>query len=62
MKKDERSISFRIDEDMRRKLAYISKYEGRSINGQLLYMVRALVRRFEEKNGPIVFEDSEDNL
>ena len=49
--------TIRIDEETRRKLQYICDYEGRSINGQLLYLARESIRAFEEKHGTIVFED-----
>ena len=59
MKENEKSISFRIDEDTRRKFAFVCKYEGRSINGQLLYLAREAIRTFEADHGLIVFEDKQ---
>jgi len=49
-------ISIRIDDDTHYKLHYISKYEGRSANGQILYLIRKCANEFEEKNGKIVME------
>lgn len=35
------------------KLHYISKYEGRSANGQILYLVRKCISEFEKNVEPI---------
>lgn len=35
------------------KLHYIAKYEGRSANGQILYLIRQCIKAFEEENGKI---------
>ena len=43
-----------IDPELHYKLHYISKYYGRSANGQILYLIRQEVRRFEETEGPIL--------
>ena len=46
-------LGLEIDPELHHKLRYIAKYEGRSINGQLLYLVRQCVKEFEAKDGPI---------
>lgn len=46
-------LGLEIDPELHHKLRYIAKYEGRSINGQLLYLVRQCVKDFEAKDGPI---------
>ena len=47
-------ISIRIDNDTHYKLHYISEYEGRSGNGQILYLIRKCIEEFENKHGKII--------
>ncbi len=51
--KANKHLGLEIDPELHHKLRYIANYEGRSINGQLLYLVRQCVRDFEAKDGPI---------
>ncbi len=51
--KNNKHLGLEIDPELHGKLRYIAKYEDRSINGQLLYLVRKCIREFEEKNGTI---------
>ena len=46
-------LGIEVDPELHRKLRYVAKYEGRSINGQILYLVRQCIRDFEEKHGEI---------
>lgn len=48
-----KSISIRIEEEMLKKLAFVAEYEGRSVNSQVLCLVRESIRRFEAQNGTI---------
>lgn len=48
-----KSVSIRIEEEMLEKIAYIADYEGRSVNSQVLVLVRQSIKAFEEANGPI---------
>ena len=50
-------LGIRIDKDTHYKLHYIAKYEGRSANGQILYLVRKCITDFEEQNGKIECTD-----
>ncbi len=52
MEKD-KHLGIRIDRELHFKLHYISKYEGRSANGQILYLIQKCIREFEEVNGKI---------
>lgn len=52
-----KSISFRLDENLLRKLHYIADYEGRSANSQVMVLIRNAVENFEEKHGKIELED-----
>lgn len=49
-----------MDPELHAKLHYIAKYEGRSANGQILYLIRQCIREFESKEGPIPTASPED--
>lgn len=51
--KDKAYLSIRIDTDIHEKFRSIAAYEGRSMSGQLVYLVNRYIREFEDKNGPI---------
>ena len=51
--KNNKHLGIEIDPELHYKLHYISKYYGRSANGQILYLIRKCIREFEEKNGTI---------
>lgn len=55
--KNNRHLGIEIDPELHRKLKYIASYEGRSINGQVLYLVRKCVREFEAEQGEIAAEE-----
>lgn len=55
--KANKHLGLEIEPELHRKLRYIAKYEGRSINGQLLYLVRQCVKEFEAADGPIPEEE-----
>ncbi len=46
-------LSIRIDPAVHEKFRSIAAYEGRSMSGQLVYLVNRYIREFEDKNGPI---------
>ena len=48
-----KSVSIRIEEEMLNKIAYIADYEGRSVNSQVLVLIRENIKQFEEANGLI---------
>ena len=52
MQKD-KHLGIRIDDELHYKLHYISKYEGRSANGQILYLIRKCIMEHEKQNGEI---------
>ena len=56
MAKD-KHLGLRINSELHYKLHYISKYEGRSANGQILFLIRKCVTEFEEKHGKIVISN-----
>ena len=49
----DKHLGLRIDSELHYKLHYISKYYGRSANGQLLFMIRRTVEQFQRQHGPI---------
>ncbi|MBQ2886269.1 MAG: Arc family DNA-binding protein [Alphaproteobacteria bacterium] len=52
MEKD-KHIGLRIDSDTHKKLKDLAEYEGRSINGQILYLIRQAVTQHEQQHGKI---------
>ena len=48
-----KSVSIRIEEEMLDKIAYIAEYEGRSVNSQVLILIRNNIKDFESVNGTI---------
>lgn len=48
-----KSVSIRIEEEMLDKIAYIADYEGRSVNSQVLVLIREHIKAFEKTIGPI---------
>ena len=51
--KDNKHLGIEVEPELHGKLRYIAKYEDRSINGQIIYLIRKCIREFEEKNGEI---------
>lgn len=51
--KIERHFGLRIDDELLRKFRYVCDYDGRSANGQILYMIRQSVAAFEKEHGKI---------
>lgn len=43
----------RVDNEMHYKLHYISKYYGRSANGEVIYLIRKAIESFESEHGRI---------
>lgn len=55
--KANKHLGIEIDPELHYKLHYISKYEGRSANGQILYLIRKCIKEFEEAEGEIQIPD-----
>lgn len=51
--KNNKHLGIEIDPELHYKLHYISKYEGRSANGQILYLIRKCIKEFEVQEGKI---------
>ncbi len=54
--KDNKHLGIEIDKELHYKLHYVAKYEGRSGNGQVLYVLNKYIREFEKENGEIKIE------
>ncbi len=59
--KANKHLGIEVEPELHGKLRYIAKYEGRSANGQILYLIRQCIREFEEKNGEIDLTDKNGN-
>ncbi len=51
--KENKHLGIEISPELHAKLKYIAKYEGRSMNGQVLYLIRGCIKDFEKENGTI---------
>ena len=51
--KNNKHLGIEIEPELHSKLQYVAKYEDRSMNGQILYLIRKCIREFEESNGAI---------
>ena len=58
--KKNKHLGIEIEPELHYKLQYIAKYEGRSGNGQILYLIRQCIRDFEKREGVIPFEDVQE--
>ena len=54
--KKERHFGLRIDDELLRKFHYVCDYNGRSANGQILYLIRKCIKEFETSEGEIEIE------
>ena len=45
----DKHLGLRIDSNTHKKLKEMAEYEGRSINGEVLYLVRQAIREYEKK-------------
>ena len=57
MKKRREDLSrytLRLNRDLLYKLHYIAAYQGRSVNGQILYLIRCCVADFEAREEKIL--------
>lgn len=46
-----KSVSIRTEKEMLDKLAYVAEYEGRSLNSQILVLIRECIHQYEAKLG-----------
>ena len=55
-----KSVSIRIDSAMLDKLHVVSDYEGRSVNSQILILIRDCLEAYEAKHGKIGQEEKQN--
>lgn len=55
--KDRTHLSIRMDAELHDKFQYVAAYEGRSMSGQILYLMQRCVREFEKEHGTVTRED-----
>lgn len=53
MKKEKTHLSIRMGTELHDKFQWVAQYEGRSMSGQILYLIQQCIRDYEQKNGPI---------
>ncbi len=58
--KNNKHLGIEIDPELHYKLHYISKYYGRSANGQILYLIRQAIKEFEKQEGDIEYPAAEE--
>lgn len=51
--KEIKHIGLRVSPETQGKLRYIAEYEGRSINGQVHYLIQSCIREFEREHGTV---------
>lgn len=51
--KDKMFLSIRMNKELHDKFQYVASYEGRSMSGQIIYLLNKCVKDFERANGPI---------
>lgn len=49
----EKHLGIRINEELHYKLHYVAQYDGRSINGEILYLLRQYILEYEKIHGEI---------
>ena len=52
MEKD-KHLGLRIDEETLEKFRYVAKYDARSLNGQIMFLIHKNIRDFEKEHGKI---------
>ena len=59
--KNQKHISIRIEEDILKKFHYVSRYNGRSASGQIMYLINQCIRDFEKEHGKIELEENKED-
>lgn len=60
--KENKHLGIEINKELHYKLHYIAKYEGRSGNGQILYLLNEYIRKFESLHGEIKLPEDESKI
>lgn len=51
--RNNKHLGIEVEPELHYKIKQIAKYEGRSVNGQIIYLVRRCIREFEQREGRI---------
>ena len=57
MEKKIKNVGLRVTPEIHKKLHYITEYEGRTLNGQVYYLIQQCIRDFEKEHGSIPLEN-----
>ena len=57
--KKNKHLGIEVDPELHYKLHYLADYEGRSANGEILYLIRRAIREFEKTEGVIEYPPKE---
>ena len=49
----EKHLGLRIDAETHQKLKSLAEFDGRSINGEVLYLIRQAIIQHEQQQGPL---------
>ncbi len=52
-KQKDKHLGLRIDNELHYKLHYIAQYEGRSANGEVIYLIRKAIEEYEKAHEKI---------
>jgi len=58
MEKD-KHLGVRIDKETLEKFRYVAKYDARSLNGQIMFLIHKCIREFEAEHGEIELSEGE---
>ncbi len=58
--KQNKHLGIEINKELHYKLHYVASYEGRSGNGQILYLLNQYIKNFEQEHGEIKVPESEE--
>lgn len=59
--KNNKHLGIEVPQELHYKLHYISKYEGRSANAQILFLIRKCIKEFEAAEGEITLPEDGGN-
>lgn len=57
MKKDKTHLSIRMNTNLHDRFRFVAGAEGRTMSGQILYLIQKCIRDFEKEHGPISTEE-----
>lgn len=58
--RNNKHLGIEVEPELHYKLRYIAKFEGRSANGHILYLIRQCIREFEAREGVIPYPVQEN--